>query len=67
MTAAQRHSWSDPTRYEHKSERQCVNCALIKVSHHQGDSHWIEFWRVDADGIPEKVATDRTPPCEARA
>lgn len=62
-----RHSWGEPIRFEHKSERVCVHCGLIKVSHHEGDSHWIDFWRNGLLGTPDLIATDRTPACEGAA
>lgn len=66
MTKVNRHRWSDPVRFEHKSERTCLNgCGVIKVSHHEGDAHWIDFWKAGADGVVDIIATDHTPPCEA--
>lgn len=60
-----RHSWSEPVRFEHKSERECRRCGLVKVSRHEADGprdlHWIEWWR-DC----EKVELAATPPCDAR-
>lgn len=62
-SAIARHRWSEPRRYEHKSERDCLNgCGIVKVSHHEGDAHWIDFWR-DA----ERIASDHTPPCKGPA
>lgn len=58
-----RHKWGGPNRTEHKSERVCIICGLIKVSHHQGDSHWIDFWRSGLIGPPDLISSDRTPPC----
>jgi hypothetical protein len=55
-----RHSWGEPERFLHKSERECRNgCGVIKVTRHEGGAHWIEFWR-DGERIPGK----RTPICE---
>lgn len=55
-----RHSWSAPSRIsEHKTERECVKCGLVKASRHEGDEHWTEFWR-GLDRLPD----DRTPACE---
>lgn len=65
MTAPKRHRWGDPSRTEHKTERVCKDCGLIKVSHHEGDAHWIDFWRQTLIGVPEIVSTDKTPACEA--
>lgn len=64
MSAPKKHSWGDPERpNEHKTERVCRNCGVIKVSHHEGDSHWIDFWKIDTDGNPERISSDKTPPC----
>ena len=57
------HSWSEPVRFEHKSERVCARCGLIKVSHHEGNEHWIDFWRPAGEGPPQLIASDRTPAC----
>jgi hypothetical protein len=66
--AIARHRWSEPTRYEHKSERTCLNgCGIISVSHHESSEHWIDYWKAGPDGIPEKIATDKAPPCEVPA
>ena len=59
----QRHRWSEPARFLHKSERLCVKCGLVKVTRHEAagsrDMHWIEWWR-DLD----QIKSDRTPACE---
>lgn len=55
-----KHSWGLPHRFLHKTERECTkNCGIVKVTRHEGDEHWIEFWR---DG--EQIKGDRTPACE---
>ena len=56
-----RHSWGLPQRFTHKTERACLNgCGIVKVTRHEGDAHWVEFWRdlerIDVDG--------KTPACE---
>lgn len=56
----QRHSWGDPVRFAHKTERECVNlCGIVKVTRHEGDRHWIEFWR----GL-DRIEGAKTPACE---
>lgn len=55
---AKRHAWSPPNRLLHKTERECADCGLIKVTRHEGDAHWTEWW---IDG--ERFASDRTPQC----
>ena len=59
----QRHRWGDPLRSEHKSERECTTCGLIKVTRHESeggsDLHWTEFWR----GL-DRIEGDGTPACE---
>lgn len=45
----------------YKSERECENgCGIVKVSRHEGQSHWLEFWR----GL-DKISVGVTPACEA--
>jgi len=56
------HRWSDPVRFPLKSERCCTRdgCPIVKVTRHEpAERPWIEYWR---DG--ERVAGERTPPCE---
>jgi len=59
----QRHRWSEPLRSEHKSERECIACGLIKVTRHESeggrDVYWTEFWR----GL-DRIQCDGTPACE---
>lgn len=59
MTAL-RHQWADPNRFLHKTERVCLRCSLVKVTRHEGEEHWIEWWR-DA----EQIRSERTPVCAA--
>lgn len=55
-----RHSWGEPQRFPHKTERACLNgCGIVKVTRHEGDRHWTEFWR-----DLERVSVDKTPACE---
>jgi len=59
MKSGQKHRWSEPVRFERKSERTCLNgCGIVKVTRHEGDLHWAEFWR----GL-DKIDDVRTPPC----
>lgn len=53
-----RHRWSEPVRFGHKTERTC-NCGVTKVTRHEGNEHWLEFWK----GL-EKMDCTATPPCE---
>lgn len=56
-----RHKWGDKVVFPHKSERECTHgCGIVKVSRHEGRSHWIEYWR----GL-EKISVGTTPACEA--
>jgi hypothetical protein len=54
----QRHSWGLPHRFEHKTERQCLNCRIVKVTRHEAIC-WTEYWR-DLD----RIECDRAPACE---
>jgi hypothetical protein len=54
-----RHSWRQPVRFPHKTERECSRCGLIRVTRHDaGESAipWVEFWkegsRLDVRGTP---------------
>lgn len=63
MSHSQRHQWSQPERFTHKTERQCSKCGLVKVTRHEPDNvppHWIEWWR-DLEVIPAA----RTPECRS--
>jgi hypothetical protein len=56
------HSWSQPNRLPHKTERECVRCGIIRVTRHDaGDTviPWVEFWR---DG--ERLDVRGTPACQ---
>jgi hypothetical protein len=59
----QRHQWGGPSRFPHKTERQCNKCKLVKVTRHEVDRtrevFWIEFWR----GL-DQVEGEKTPVCE---
>jgi hypothetical protein len=59
-----RHRWGDKTVISaQKTERECQNCGLIKVSRHEveggRDVYWTEFWR----GL-DRIECDGTPVCE---
>lgn len=56
----QHHSWGDPVRFERKTERECNNCGMIKVTRHEQEV-WTEFWR---DGVQIRQFGERTPVCE---
>lgn len=60
-----KHRWGDAERFFHaerpdisKTERTCVHCGLVRVTRHESERHWVEFWR---DG--ERVDNPRTPEC----
>ena len=55
---APRHSWGEKTVYFNKSERVCARCGLVKVTRHEGQEHWVEYWR---DSV--RLAYRNTPPC----
>ncbi len=60
-----RHRWGERVPFEHKTERECRRCGMVKVTRHEGegafDRPWTEFWR-DCD----QIRCDATPPCDAR-
>lgn len=56
---APRHSWGKPFRLEHKTERECRHCGMIKVTRLENDNCWTEFWR----NGEEKIEGRATPPC----
>lgn len=61
MTKPRRHKWGDKIVHPYKTERECENgCGIVKVSRHEGRSHWNEFWR----GL-DKLSIDVTPACES--
>lgn len=60
-----KHRWSkDAARFEHKTERACERCELVKVTRHEWEGgrekSWTEYWR----GL-DRVDDGRTvPDCE---
>ena len=54
----QRHSWGFAHRFPHKTERQCIQCGLVKVTRHEATC-WTEYWR----GL-DRIECDGTPACE---
>jgi hypothetical protein len=55
-----RHSWCDPVRFPYKTERECRNCDLIRVTRHEaGERPWQEFWKYG-----EQIKGTATPPCD---
>lgn len=54
-----RHSWGEKIRFLYKSEQTCERCDTVRVTRHEGDQHWTEFWR---DGT--RIECDATPPCD---
>lgn len=59
-----RHKWREISRVPAKTERECIHCRLLKVSRHEGNHHWIEWWKPQADGMPIEIRSNGTPPCE---
>ena len=60
---AARHSWSDPYRTQHLTERRCWACGLMRVTRHEpGILPWTEFWR-DGVRIEAEDGSSRTPSC----
>lgn len=62
-----RHRWGDPSRFDHKTERECQNgCGIVRVTRHESqggkDIHFVEFYR----GL-DKIECKGTPPCTGRA
>lgn len=56
-----RHRWGEKTVFPHKSECECLRgCGIVKVSRHEGNSHWIEYWR----GL-NRISVGKAPACEA--
>lgn len=56
----QRHKWSDKTEFPYKSERECTKgCGTIKVTRHEGNQRWIEYWKDQA-----RVSIGKAPACE---
>ena len=62
---AKRHRWGAEQRFDHKTERQCLDCPIVKVTRRRQnpDGSWsfhrIEFWH-DLD----QVEGSGTPACE---
>lgn len=57
---SKRHRWGAAFRDIYSTERRCVRCGLIKITHHEGEGiPWVEFRR---NG--ERVSVDATPVCE---
>jgi hypothetical protein len=54
----ERHRWGPPDRRLHETVRTCLKCGLVKLSRHEGNLHWIEWYRVE-----ERVELMRTPAC----
>ena len=65
MTATRkRHRWGErnPSPNGTKTERVCENgCGIIRVTRHEGNQHWVEFWR---EGAVKRIDCERTPLCE---
>jgi hypothetical protein len=57
-SAGKRHRWSEPVRFQRKTERACLKCDIIKVTRHEPNNVWIEFWRG-----PERLHVGSTPEC----
>lgn len=55
----QRHSWGLARRFLRKTERQCLQCRIVKVTRHENDCCWTEFY----SGL-DKIECERTPACE---
>lgn len=60
-----KHRWGSKTVFEHKTERVCDRCGLIKVTRaeHEGghDRYWTEFY---AAGGFDRIEGAGTPACE---
>ena len=65
MTSS-RHRWGEPVRFEHKTERACQHCPIVKVTRHENergrDIYWTEFF----SGL-DLISRDKTPPCDDRS
>lgn len=53
------HRWSAPVRNTYKTERHCLFCKVFKITRHDGDISWHEYWR---EGEAERIGTVR-PDC----
>lgn len=51
-----RHRWGPKIRPDPNHTHQECECGMVKMSRHEGDRHWIEYW--DGDAKHEKA-----PPC----
>lgn len=60
-----KHRWGPKTVFEHKTERACERCGVMKVtrSEHEGghDVYWTEFY---AAGGFDRIEVPGTPVCE---
>ena len=58
-----RHRWGNPLRTDHKTERQCTRCGMVKASRHESqggkDIYWTEFY----SGL-DRIEGGWTPVCE---
>lgn len=58
-----KHRWGEALRLLHKTDRECINCGLVKTTRHEFEGGreviWTEFWR----GL-DKIESDATPACE---
>lgn len=60
MTARRTHRWKLVYQDQHKTERQCIRCNMVRVTKHPPVGFpWIEYWR----GL-DRLPGDKTPPCE---
>ena len=58
------HSWREISRVPAKTERECRHCGLLKVSRHEGNHHFTEWWMPAEGGMPTQIYSDGTPACE---
>jgi hypothetical protein len=58
-----RHRWGEKQVFAHKTEQQCKDCGVVKVSRHESEGghgvYWTEFWR----GL-DQIVCDGAPACE---
>jgi len=60
---AERHSWGEPQRDDPRlTVRVCTKCGARKLTHHNGNRHWISF--ASAEGLA--FHGEKTPPCFPR-
>ncbi|MGA7072115.1 hypothetical protein [Bradyrhizobium sp.] len=72
-----KHRWGDKVAFPlaNKSECECRNCGLVKVSRHEceggRDVYWTEFWcdmeRIEGDGTPPCLGRERGVEYDARS